>query len=83
MKPPYRRRLSETLEAKRANLVGVDRSESMASRYEGFGRVEAADALAYEFDRFDVAVIFLTLMFFPVASRGDFAGYVVARGEDL
>lgn len=66
------RRLAGTLEAKRAEFIGIEKSESMAARYVGPGRVVVGDALAYEFERFDVAIVFLTLMFFPVSERGAF-----------
>lgn len=64
------RALGSTLEARHARLIAIEASREMASAY---GRpqdsliVERAEAVQYE--PFDVAIAFLTLMFVPIAER--------------
>jgi tRNA (cmo5U34)-methyltransferase len=65
------RALAPTLIARGARLIAVEPSPEMASHYAGPDRsalvVERAEAV--NFQPFDVAVAFLTLMFVPVAER--------------
>lgn len=44
----------------------------MADMYTGPGDLVVADAMSYEYDFFDVAVLFLCLTFMPVANRKQF-----------
>jgi hypothetical protein len=44
----------------------------MADRYQGPPELLVADAVGFEFERFDFAVGFLVLMFLPVETRGTF-----------
>lgn len=66
------RSLGETIEAREAHLIGIDNCADMAKAYQAPGELVITDASAYEFERFDVAVMFLTLMFMPVAERSIF-----------
>jgi tRNA (cmo5U34)-methyltransferase len=52
-------------------LIPVEASPEMARRYRGPspGRLLVADVRDVEFEPFDVAIMFLTLMFVPVADR--------------
>lgn len=66
------RALAETLKDRRARLVAVESSAEMVARYDGPGEVIQTDALAYDYERFDLGVCFLLLMFLPVSRRAAF-----------
>lgn len=66
------RALAETLEAREAKLVAIDNCTDMVSAYQAPGTCVLADAATYDYEPFDVAILFLTLMFMPVADRATF-----------
>lgn len=63
--------LAPTLTARKAKLIPVESSQEMACLYAGPGlenlTIERAERV--EFEPFDVAIAFLTMMFVPVAER--------------
>lgn len=63
--------LEPTLDARSAKLIPVEASSEMAQRYRGpqSGHLVVSDILDIEYQPFDLAVLFLTLMFVPVAQR--------------
>jgi len=63
--------IAATLDARRAQLVSVEASPEMAAQYAGpqAGRLVVGDIREIEFEPFDLAVAFLTLMFVPVVDR--------------
>jgi tRNA (cmo5U34)-methyltransferase len=65
------RALSTALDARNARLIPVEPSQEMAQAYEGPQRhnliVQPAEKVAFE--PFDVAILFLTLMFVPPMER--------------
>lgn len=65
------RAIEPTLDARAAHLVSVEASAEMAKRYAGpqAGRLVVADVRDVDFQPFDLAVSFLTLMFVPVPDR--------------
>jgi len=63
------RALADTLKARSAGLVALEQSEEMAARYDAPGECFVADARKWPYESFDVAVMFLTLMFIPIADR--------------
>ncbi|BCH55253.1 methyltransferase domain-containing protein [Agrobacterium vitis] len=73
------RSLGDTIESREVRLIGIDNCEDMAKTYQAPGELVIADASSYEFERFDVAVMFLTLMFMPVAERSDFVRRLRSR----
>jgi len=66
------RALSETLKDRRARLVAIEAAAEMVVRYDGPGEVIQADAMAFDFEPFDLGVCFLLLMFLPVSRRAAF-----------
>ncbi|WP_036018266.1 class I SAM-dependent methyltransferase [Paraburkholderia mimosarum] len=66
------RALASTLESRRAEFVALDSSQEMTERYSGPGKCVCADALAYAFEEFDVAICFLVLMFIAPGKRREF-----------
>lgn len=65
------RAIEPTLSARSANLVPIEVSSEMAALYAGpqIGNLLTADARSVDYEPFDLAVLFLTLMFVPVANR--------------
>lgn len=67
------RAIEPTLSARAANLVPIEVSSEMVGVYAGpqKGNLLTADARTVEYEPFDLAVLFLTMMFIPVADRID------------
>jgi len=61
--------LRQTIEIRQCDFRPVDNSPQMAERYTGPGQIQIADIAALNFDRFDVAIAFLCLMFLPIRER--------------
>ncbi len=62
--------LRSTLDERRARLIAVEKSPEMAARYAGpAGTLVIADCTEIQVEPFDVAVLFLTLMFVPARAR--------------
>jgi len=66
------RAISETLEARSARLIAVEKAPEMASKYQAPGEIMIADATAMDFQPFDFGVLFLSTIFMPANIRGDF-----------
>lgn len=69
--------LRDTIEDRNAKLIAIEESPEMAKRYCGPGELVIGDAIDHVFEPFDFGVMFLTLMFIPVASRGQFVRRLV------
>ena len=65
------RALADILEGRKARLVAIEPEPGFVRAYRGPGRVVQADATAYPYKPFDVAIAFLAWMFLPVAARGE------------
>lgn len=61
--------LKETLDQRNARFTAIEQSAEMAAKYDGPPSLIVADAIDYEFEPFDFAVLFLTFMFLPVRDR--------------
>lgn len=59
----------KTIKHRKAKTINIDNSIDMASRFQGVGEVTLANIESYDFPDFDVAVLFLSLMFVPVSER--------------
>lgn len=68
--------IEPALVARRAKLIPIEAAEEMAKMYVGPQRenLKIADATAFPFEEFDLAVCFLTIMFFPPAVRRKWIG---------
>lgn len=73
------RSLADCIHARKASLVAIDNSQEMVSRYQGLGTAICADAMSFEYENFDVAILFLLLMFLPVSERKDFVNTLYRR----
>ena len=65
------RALAKTIELRKAKLIAIDNSESMANAYSGPGALQICDARSFDYAAAepDLIVAFLVLMFVPVPDR--------------
>lgn len=63
------RAIQPVLEDRKADFRPIDSSQDIAERYRGPGKVILGDAIDHEYAPFDVAILFLTMMFLPTARR--------------
>jgi tRNA (cmo5U34)-methyltransferase len=73
------RAIEDTLKNRNATIIPIDNATEMAGIYKGPGEIVIADALEYEFQPFDFAVAFLSIMFFPIARRKEWVLQMVAK----
>jgi tRNA (cmo5U34)-methyltransferase len=75
------RAIEATLDERHARFIPIESSDDMAKLYAGpqRGHLIIADAMEVEFEPFDLAIAFLTIMFMPVADRSAFVSKLVAR----
>jgi len=66
------RAMAGTIKSRGAKLVAIDSQDSMRKLYSGPGEFIVADAIEFDFQPFDFAVCFLSVMFMPVSKRGKF-----------
>lgn len=55
--------------SRNANVHSIESSESMANTWDGYGELHVSDAATFEYEKFDVAVCFLVLMFMTIEQR--------------
>jgi tRNA (cmo5U34)-methyltransferase len=63
------RALAPILADRHAELIGIEPSSEMVNRYEAPGDVHCANAEYFDYEEFDLAVVFLTLMFVRPSER--------------
>lgn len=61
--------IGRVLTERKADFVAIESSAEMANVYRGPDKLVVADAMTYKFEEFDCAILFLTVMFMPVATR--------------
>lgn len=61
--------LDESLTARKAQLISIENAPEMAEHFEAQGTLEIADCTTYNYQPFDVATIFLVLMFLTMEQR--------------
>lgn len=61
--------VSGTIRDRGARVIAIEPSQDMIDVYQGEGEVIKARAEDVDYQQFDVAVLFLTMMFVPVAKR--------------
>jgi tRNA (cmo5U34)-methyltransferase len=63
--------LEATLNQRSAKLVPIEPSAEMCAQYQGPGKENLVqiDACRYHFEKFDVAICYLVLMFMPITER--------------
>ena len=65
------RALAEVIGCRSASLVAVEESQEMAALYDAPGQVVVSDACDVRYEEFDVAVLYLCLMFISPSRRGE------------
>lgn len=73
------RALEGCIKSRQATLVAIDKSAAMAAQYNAPGSLIHADALTFDYQPYDVAILFLSLMFFPPAKRLGFVKSLVGQ----
>ena len=63
------RAVADVLDERGATLIAVEPAAEMAARYNAPGEILCMDATEVAYQPFDVAVLFLVLMFIPVSQR--------------
>ena len=64
------RLVADSLKSRNVQTVSIEDSAEMADCFAGYGALEIADARTYDYKKnFDVAVLFLVLMFLPIDER--------------
>jgi len=71
--------IKDTLESRNAIFTAIDNSPDMVKIYQGPKECLLADALEYDFDEFDFSVVFLVIMFLPVAKRREWMQAMTKR----
>lgn len=70
--------LADVIADREVEFIALDNSAEMQSRYTGPGTFILADAEGYKFEKFDLAVCFLSMMFMPVSKRAAFLFRLIA-----
>lgn len=73
------RAVSKTINDRAAKVIALEPSNDMVSVYMGEGSVITEKAEEHEFEEFDVAVMFLTMMFVPVRHRHNLLERIKAK----
>jgi tRNA (cmo5U34)-methyltransferase len=63
------RSVADVIEARNLDFVGIEPSQEMAEMYSAPSRLYVSSAQEFQFQPFDVAILFLTMMFIPVVDR--------------
>lgn len=63
------RAIAPVLQDRNARLIGIEPSAEMVKRYQSPGEIVCAKAEDHEYEAFDLAVVFLTLMFIEPRKR--------------
>jgi tRNA (cmo5U34)-methyltransferase len=71
--------LDESLTARKAKLISIENAAEMAEHFEAQGTLEIADCTTYDYQPFDVATIFLVLMFLTMEQRQNLVANLIAK----
>lgn len=71
--------LDESLTARKAQLISIENASEMAEHFEAQGKLEIADCATYDYQPFDVATIFLVLMFLTMEQRQNLILQLLAK----
>jgi len=63
------RSISDTLISRNASFIAIESSQEMASQYNSYGTLSVCDAVDYQYEKYDLCVCFLTLMFIEPSRR--------------
>lgn len=66
------RSVADIVEKRKARFIPIDNSEAMRDKYAGKSELVIANATEFDYEPFDVAILFLVLQFIDVKSRKEF-----------
>lgn len=72
------RLIEESLQARHAEFIAIEAAAEMAELYDGPGRLVIADARHVDLEPCDLVVLFLVVMFLPIADRESFLARLYA-----
>lgn len=73
--------LAETIQKRNIDTISLDNAKEMQDKFRGVGQLTIADALDYNYEEFDVAVLFLVLMFIPVYRRQELITKLIEKNR--
>lgn len=71
--------LAEVLNARGARLIGIESSAQMVLNYNAPGVVLNEDAVRVDYENYDVAIMYLVLMFIPVVERTNYLQHMYSK----
>jgi len=74
--------LGKTIRARNITAVSVESSVEMSYKFAGVGQLFVCDCLDVKYEKFDVAVLFLVLMFIPVSERFGFMEKLIEQKKE-
>jgi len=66
---------------RQAKMISLESSEEMANTWKGVGSIQVVDACSFDYDKFDVAICNLVLMFMPLEDRKNLLKNLVAKAK--
>lgn len=66
------RAIEKTITERNAKLIGIEKSPEMANKYNAEGEICITDALEFDYQKADLIVCFLTIMFIHPKDRKEF-----------
>lgn len=76
------RALSDIINERDALFIPIEKEKEMAQKYTGLSEVIIADAVDYNYIEFDVAILFLSLMFIPPSKQKPLIDKLKAKRRD-
>lgn len=73
------RALEDVLKARNASLIGVESSAQMVLNYNAPGIILNEDAVNVKYKNYDVAIMYLVLMFIPVKERTNYLNHMYTK----
>lgn len=61
--------MRKTLAERKAKAISIEPNASLVSKFNGYGDIVYSSAEDVQYEKFDVAILFLTMMFIPVHKR--------------
>lgn len=71
--------LDKSITARSAELVSIESAPEMARHFRAQGKLEIADAVTYDYEPFDVATVFLLLMFLTIPQRTQLLNKLITK----
>lgn len=75
------RNLKEVIEARNVRAHSIECGHEMCQVWDGVGELHEADAVTFDYEKFDFAVIFLVLMFIQEKQREDYLKLLISKME--